>query len=251
MRRAALRHTALLCASALLLAMGGPPASITIHLIGDSTMADKPDPEHNPERGWGQAFPSLVREGVVVRSHAVNGRSTKSFMDEGRWRAVREALVPGDVVFIQFGHNDQKREDSTRYAAADTDYRRNLAQFVRETRAAGATPVLFTSIVRRQFDSTGALVDTHGEYPRVVRDIAREHTVPLIDLEQRTAAWVREAGVAGSVPFFVHTAAGEFPRFPAARVDNTHLSPRGAAAVAGMVVEALRALNAELATLVR
>ncbi|MES2523982.1 MAG: rhamnogalacturonan acetylesterase [Gemmatimonadota bacterium] len=216
--------------------------AVTIHLIGDSTMADKPDPGRNPERGWGQALPTFVQAGTVVRNHAVNGRSTKSFIDQGRWDAVRKALVAGDYVFIQFGHNDQKTDDSTRYTAPFTAYRRNLERFVREARAAGATPVLFTSIVRRQFNVKGTLEDTHGLYPLVVRDVARDLQVPMVDLQLLTEELVQTAGPEASKGFYVFTAAGEFPAFPLAREDNTHLSPRGARVVAGLAVHALRGL---------
>lgn len=214
-------------------------ASISLHLIGDSTMADKPDPEHNPERGWGQALPAFVRTGVVVRNHAVNGRSTKSFIDQGRWDDVRRSLQRGDYVFIQFGHNDQKIEDSTRYTAPQTAYRRNLERFVRDTREAGATPVLFTSIVRRQFDADGRLADTHGLYPQVVRDVARDLEVPLVDLQHRTQELVQRAGPDSSKAFYVFTIAGQISAFPAAREDNTHLSPRGATVVARLAVQEL------------
>lgn len=227
------------------------PSPVALYLIGDSTMADKPDPANNPERGWGQALPEFVREGAVVRNHAVNGRSTKSFIDQGRWDSVRVALHKGDYVFIQFGHNDQKLDDSTRYTAPLTGYRRNLERFVRETRAAGATPVLFTSIVRRQFNAKGVLEDTHGLYPLVVRDVARELQVPLIDLQLRTEELVQRAGPDSSKALYVFTTAGQFSAFPAAREDNTHLSPRGASAVARLAVQELRARVPALARLLR
>jgi lysophospholipase L1-like esterase len=228
--------------AALVLAMAVPSptaAPVTVYLIGDSTMADKPDPAHNPERGWGQALPAYARPGVVVKNHAVNGRSTKSFLDQGRWEAVRAQLHKGDVVFIQFGHNDQKSDDSTRYTAPFTAYRRNLERFVTETRAAGATPVLFSSIVRRQFNAKGVLEDTHGLYPLVVREVARDLRVAFVDLQLRTEELVQRAGPDSSRALYVHTKAGEFPAFPLAREDKTHLSPRGADEVAKLAVTEL------------
>lgn len=233
------------------LAAAAPPASPVIHLIGDSTMADKPDPAHNPERGWGQALPEFATAGAVVRNHAVNGRSTRSFIDQGRWEAVRAQLRRGDYLFIQFGHNDQKVDDSTRYTAPFTAYRRNLARFVREARAAGAVPVLFTPIVRRKFNAQGTLEDTHGLYPLAVRDVARELQVPLIDLQLLTEELVQRAGPDGSRALYVHTRAGEWPAFPAERADDTHLSPRGASAVARLAAQALRAQVPALRALLR
>ena len=202
-------------------------------------MADKPDPENNPERGWGQALPNLVSESVSVHNHAVNGRSTKSFIDEGRWEKVRATLHAGDYVLIQFGHNDEKNEDSTRYAAADGAYRVNLQRFVREARAAGATPILLTPIVRRQWSSTGALTNTHGKYPAAVRDVATAENVALIDAEQLTADLLKRYGDEKSKSLFVWTAQGEYPAFPASRSDNTHLSPAGAREVAALIAKQL------------
>ena len=122
---------------------------ITVFTIGDSTMANK-KAEVAPETGWCQVFQTFVESTVLIKNRAVNGRSTKSFINEGRWKSVFDSLQAGDYVFIQFGHNDEKIQDSTRYTEPFTGYRRNLELFVRETREKGATPILFTSIVRRQ-----------------------------------------------------------------------------------------------------
>jgi lysophospholipase L1-like esterase len=234
-----MRILSLTLAATLLAAAVPPREPVTLHLIGDSTMADKPDPEHNPERGWGQALPEFVGAGAVVKNYAVNGRSTKSFIDQGRWDTVRDALRPGDFVFIQFGHNDEKREDSTRYTAPRGAYQANLERFVREARAKGAVPVLFTSIVRRSFDANGKIKDTHGDYPVVTREVAAAQHVPLIDLEAITRAILEREGAEPSKRLFVYTREGEFPAFPAARTDDTHLSPRGAREVARAAVSAL------------
>ena len=243
-----IRH-ALLVAATVLLSASTPAPAVSVYLIGDSTMADKPDPEHNPERGWGQALPPLAASGVTVRNHAVNGRSTRSFIDQGRWEEVRTRLKAGDYVFIQFGHNDQKSDDSTRYAAPFTAYRRNLERFVLETRAARGKPVLFTSIVRRKFNAQGVLEDTHGTYPLAVRDVARSLDVPMVDLQLLTEELVLKSGVEGSKRLYVHTREGEFPAFPGARTDDTHLSPYGAREVALLAVQALHQIDASMAKL--
>lgn len=210
-------------------------------------MADKPDPAHNPERGWGQALPALFDSGVIVRNHAVNGRSSKSFITEGRWDTVQHALHRGDFVFIQFGHNDEKIEDTTRYAAADGAYRTNLERFIRDTRAAGATPVLFTPIVRRQWSDKGELTETHGQYPAAVRAVAKQQNVQLVDLQQLTAELLTTYGNEKSKSLFVWTTEGQFPAFPAARSDNTHLSPSGAALVAQLAAKRIRTMGGVLA----
>ena len=127
-----------------------PKQSVNIFMIGDSTMANKLTAKE-PERGWGQMFPLFFSEEVKIHNHAQNGRSTKSFIGEGRWKVVLDSLKPGDYVIIQFGHNDQK-EDSTRHTDPFKTFRANLEKYINETRAKGAFPILCTSIVRRKFD---------------------------------------------------------------------------------------------------
>ena len=123
----------------------------TIHLMGDSTMAEKDLTGGNPERGWGMMLPNFVDDSFRVVNYAQNGRSTKSFIDRGLWDKVYDALRPGDYVFIQFGHNDAKADDPERYAPAFGAYQDNLRQFVRGAREKGATPVLLTPVARRWF----------------------------------------------------------------------------------------------------
>jgi lysophospholipase L1-like esterase len=233
---------------ATLAAGHAPRAQATLYLIGDSTMADKPDPAHNPERGWGQALPRYVDTAqVAVRNHAVNGRSTRSFIAQGRWDSVRTRLRPGDYVLIQFGHNDQKVEDSTRFTNPYTAYRRNLARFVSETRARGATPVILSPITRRSFNEHGVLADTHGAYPWVARTVARETNTPFVDLLLLSEELVARAGPERSKALYVWAAPGQHARFPAARQDDTHLSPAGADSIARLAARELRALGGPLA----
>lgn len=222
----------------------------TIFLIGDSTLADKPDAS-DPERGWGQALPGLLSDGVAVRNHAVNGRSTKSFLREGRWTKVLGELKAGDWVLIQFGHNDEKKEDSTRYAAPQTDYRRNLLRFIRETQAKGAKPVLLTPVVRRRFDAGGAWSDTHGDYPTVVKEVAGETGVPLIDLEALSRDMVRQAGPEKSRRLYLAFQPGTYASRPKGIADDTHFSAYGARKIAGLVVADWRRQQLPLAAFVR
>jgi lysophospholipase L1-like esterase len=210
---------------------------VTVHMIGDSTMADKPL-EGNPERGWGQLFPLYVREGVTVTNYARNGRSTQSFIDEGRWEVVTKALRPGDWVFIQFGHNDEKHANPEEYARAG--FKQNLERYVRETRAKGARPLLLTPVMRRRFDEKGRFFDTHGEYPAVVREVARELDVPLIDLHRETERMVVDAGVEDSKRIFLWIEAGQYVSCALGKQDDTHLSEQGARRVAGLVADSLR-----------
>ncbi|MCM1151966.1 MAG: pectinesterase family protein [Alistipes senegalensis] len=218
--------------------------SLRVYLIGDSTCATKKLDKQNPERGWGHMFQPLFDETVVIENHAVNGRSTKSFRDEGRWDRVCDGLRSGDYVFIQFGHNDQKINDSTRYSAPER-YAENLRRYVREARAKGARPVLLTPIVRRNFVD-GVLTDTHGEYPAAVRRVAAEEQVPLIDMEPLTREWVAALGDETSKACFMWVAPGVCPLYPDGRQDDTHLNVRGAHVVARMVGERLREQIPEL-----
>lgn len=214
---------------------------INIYMIGDSTMANKPGtPEENPERGWGQVLHTFFNEKAMVHNHAVNGRSTKSFIDEGRWEEVRKQLKPGDCVFIQFGHNDQKYKDPSRYTNPWTGYRRNLEKFVKETRAKGAYPILLSSIVRRKFNEHGTLVDTHGEYPFVSRVVAERMEVPFIDMQLMTEDYVAALGDERSKEIYLWVDAGEYDKFPKGKQDDTHLNLKGAKAYSDLVVEEIR-----------
>ena len=219
-----------------------PQPAVRIFMIGDSTMADKPL-AGNPERGWGQLFPQYLTEDVAVKNYAVNGRSTKSFLKEGRWDSVLKYLRKDDWVFIQFGHNDQKIEDSTRYAAPQTLYRTNLIKFVNETRAKGANPILVTPVMRRKFDAQGKFVDQHGAYPDVVRAIAKEMNVPLIDLHQSSQKLIESQGVEGSKKLFLWMDAKHFAAAPDGKKDDTHFSEYGAAQMASLVCDELKAKN--------
>lgn len=212
----------------------------TIYTIGDSTMADK-KPEVYPETGWCQGLGEYFDEYVKVDNQAVNGRSTKSFIDEGRWQIVLDSLKPGDFVFIQFGHNDQKDYDSTRYTTPFGTYSENLARFVSETLEKGATPVLFTSIVRRKFGEDGKLVDTHGEYLLAVKSVAKDMNVSLIDLQKLTENWVNSIGDEPSKKMYLWTEPDD--RFPEGRKDDTHLSAEGAKKVAQLALDECRKQN--------
>lgn len=235
---------------ALLVGLWGPSAvsaqdaaaQQTLFLAGDSTMADKPDLDL-PERGWGQLFREWVRPPLVLDNRAVNGRSTKSFRDLGHWDALLESMTPGDWVVIQFGHNDSKTSDPARFTEPEGEYRRNLRAFVREVRSKGGHPVLATSVVRRRFDDTGAFYDSHGDYPRVVREVASEEGVPLLEMEDRTRELVKRHGPEGSRKLFLHFEPGEHPGLPDGLRDDTHFSELGARLVAELAAREMARLH--------
>lgn len=181
----------------------------------------------------------FLTEAVRVENHAVNGRSTKSFIDEGRWKAVIEKVRPGDYVFILFGHNDQK-EDAARHTDPGSTFDANLVRFVSETKAKGGHPVLFTPIVRRHFDDKEKLVDTHGDYPAATRRVAASLDVPLIDLNTATHEWIESLGDVPSRDYFMWVAPATVPAMPEGKEDNTHLNVAGARTVATLAARALK-----------
>ncbi|GAB3657976.1 hypothetical protein GCM10028791_30700 [Echinicola sediminis] len=219
---------------------------ITIFLIGDSTMANKSYAGSNPEKGWGQVFGLYFKEGVRVENHALNGRSSKSFRGEGHWDKVYNSIQPGDYVVIEFGHNDQKIKSPDRYSAPDTEYRDNLIRYIKETYEKGGRPVLATPISRRSYDENQKLIDTHGRYSEVVREVAEEYDIPLFDLHKKTVALIEQFGYEKSKELFLHYRPGDYERFQKGQEDNTHLSPTGAFKVCDLVVEELRKKLPEL-----
>jgi len=224
---------------------------ITIYMVGNSTMSDKPFNDGNPEKGWGQIFPVYFKKGIRIENHAVNGRSTKSFLDEGRWEVVQERITPGDYIIIEFGHNDAKQEDPKRFAEAQTTYRWNLEKFVDETRDNGGIPILATPIVRRRFDEKGIFYDVHGEYPEVVREVAEEKNVILLDLHEKSEAMLIQYGEENSKQLFLHIAPGEYSSLPDGKTDDTHFSGTGAFRICDFVAQEIRLKIPELAGYLR
>jgi DNA sulfur modification protein DndE len=214
---------------------------VTIFLIGDSTMANK-RPEDSPETGWGQVFSQYFDHSIEIQNHAVNGRSTKSFRALGHWDKVLPQLKKGDWVLIQFGHNDSKKDDTTRFADAQTDYRQNLARYIQEIRSKGANPVLITPVARRKFDESGSFIDQHGEYPTVVKEVAKQLKTPLIDLHQKSQKIIEQHGIGGSKSIFMHFEGGIYPKFKDRKEDNTHFSPYGASLIASVVADEIKKL---------
>lgn len=215
----------------------------TLFLIGDSTMANKENPDKNPEHGWGQVLPQFLTTGIEVQNHAMNGRSSKSFRTEGRWDKVDKQLKKGDFVVIQFGHNDQKLKDSTKFTNPHTQYRANLERYVNETRAKGATPILMTSIVRRNFNENGVLIDTHSDYPLVVRMVANDMKVAFVDLQLLTEQMEISNGPEKSKLLHLHFKEGENSYYPKGKADDTHLSKLGAETVAKLALKSLKSLK--------
>lgn len=223
----------------------------TIYTIGDSTMANKKNPDVNPEHGWVQVLPQFFNDRVKIDNRAVNGRSTRSFINEKRWDSIYKYLKKGDYVFIQFGHNDAKENDAKRFTNPHTAYRHNLIRFVLESREKGATPILFSSIVRRNFNEFGTLVDTHGAYPLETRLVATEYKVPFIDLQYLSEKLEESYGVEASKKLHLHFEPGESDYFKEGKTDDTHLSELGATEIAKLVINELKRMQIDLAELIK
>ena len=201
----------------------------TVYIAGDSTAAQKYS-DAAPETGWGMALPFFLHKDMPVANHAVNGRSSKSFIDEGRLDAVLAAIRPGDLLLVQFAHNDEKTTDPTRYTEPWTTYQECLRRYIAGARAKGARPVLATPVERRRFDAGGNAVPTHGEYPAAMRALAEEERVALLDVQALSLALWQELGVEETKTYFNWTGTEQ---------DNTHFNPPGAIAVARLVAREL------------
>jgi lysophospholipase L1-like esterase len=226
------------------------PPRITVYLAGDSTMAPKL-PEKRPETGWGEMLPDFFDSTRVrIENHARNGRSTRTFISEGRWQSIVDSLHTGDYVFIQFGHNDESKTKTDRYTSPD-DYRANLQRFVRDARSKGANPVLLTPVMRRRFDNNANVRDSHGEYPDIVRSVSAEMRVPLIDMHRKTEVLLTLFGPQASSALFLQLPPHENPNYPNGIMDNTHFSPFGARIVASLAVEGIREAKLDLVSAFR
>jgi pectinesterase len=235
----------------------------TIFIIGDSTAAEKDLSKGSPERGWGMALQCFFDEAFIrVDNHAVNGRSSKSFLDEGRWQKVLDKIKPGDYVIIQFGHNDEK-PNPARHTEPGSTFDANLAKFVTETRQMGGIPVVMNPVVRRNFavkavkndddealrnttfkdgakiEEGDMLKDTHGLYAVAPRQVADSLHAYFIDATKITHDLEQGLGVEGSKKLHMWYQPGEHPAVPDGKQDNTHYNIYGAHQVAKLFADAL------------
>ncbi len=228
---------------------------VRVLMAGDSTMADKVltktvkdsvtgNEIEVPflERGWGMMLPNLLNEKAVVKNYAKNGRSTRTFVEEGLWTELINNARKGDVVIIQFGHNDSSISKGERYTNP-TQFRLNFTAFVVEVKAKGAMPVLCTPVARRKFNNEGVLEPSHGEYPEIIRSVAKAQDVPLVDMENITSEWLMREGVEGSKKFFHKFPPSVSPLYPKGLDDNTHFNEAGAKEVALMFAGEVKRLK--------
>ncbi|MDA3879044.1 MAG: rhamnogalacturonan acetylesterase [Prolixibacteraceae bacterium] len=233
---------------AILISCNKTERTPVLHMIGDSTMANKTDLDY-PERGWGQVLPEFFDSSLTIMNYSRNGRSSRSFIYESRWDTVYSKIQPGDYVVVQFGHNDDVETKIGRHSTLE-EYEYNLSKFVRETLEKGAEPILCTPIVRRNFVDS-VLVETHGEYPDVVRNVANKFDVMLVDMHIQSRELVKNLGVEDSKPIYLHLPADKYKKAPDGKIDNTHFSGEGARKMASFFVDHLSKTNHELAKYIK
>lgn len=233
---------------------------IHIFMAGDSTMALKPlyknvydsiagdsIAEPFPEKGWGQVLPEFFNNNILVEDLAQNGRSSRTFIEQGWWQKIMDNLQKGDYVVIQFGHNDSAKDKLDRYTPP-ADYIANLSRFVDEVVAKGGKPIICTSVVRRRFDKNGVFQDSHGEYVDLARQVAKDKNIPLIDMYEKSKSLVSTLGDEQSKELYLHVKDGENRNFPGGRIDNTHFREKGAKAMAQLFIDGLKEQKIEVLT---
>lgn len=218
----------------------------TIFLAGDSTVCDQYE---EPYMGWGQFLPCLFKEGVAISNHAFSGRSIVSFIKEKRLQNILEVIKPGDYLFIQFGHNDQKI--GAFYAGIGEKYNECLKLYIDVAREKGAKPVLITPMHRRSFYENNKIINTLEDYPKTVKSIAKEMNVPLIDLNERSEVLFNKLGPEKCKELFLHFKPGELEKYPKGIIDDTHFSKLGAGCLAEIVVDEIRKNNLSISKFLR
>lgn len=214
---------------------------ITVFLAGNSTVVNQ---ENEPWASWGQMFPRFFDTHVAIANHAESGLSLGSFLSSNRLDKILAVAKPGDYLFIEFGHNDQK--DKGAHAGAFKSYSERLRHFVEAFRGVGGVPVIVTSTARRHFDDDGQLKHTLGDFPKAAKAVAAEMDVPLIDLNAMTREFYLALGVEGSKKALVHYPAHTFPNQTTALSDNTHFNTYGAYEISKMVVQGVKDLKLPL-----
>jgi lysophospholipase L1-like esterase len=204
----------------------------TIYLTGDSTVVDA---QYEPWASWGQMLPCFfVPNEVVIANYAESGETLKAFEDRHRIDKIWTQLKPGDYLFIQFGHNDQKAGNSTK-----SGYRKRLKEWIQKARQLGAVPVLVTSMNRRVFDENNKIINTLDDFPEAMREIAKEENVNLIDLNAMSKTLFEAMGPENSKKAFVYYPANAYPNQQNALADDTHFNPYGAYELAQCVVKSI------------
>jgi lysophospholipase L1-like esterase len=231
----------------LLMSFALQQKKIRIYLIGDSTMCLY-EPSRAPVTGWGMPFVNFFDKTVQFENRARGGRSTRTFLSENRWKPIADSLSAGDYVLMQFGHNDEAKEEiyKDRYTPV-ADYKTNLIRFITETRGKKANPILITPVSRMKFDARGIAQETHAEYTSAVYEVGKQYDTPVIDLDKASRELYQQLGPERTKMLFMQIAPGVNPVYPEGQKDNTHFNELGAREIAQLVLREIRTLNLELA----
>jgi lysophospholipase L1-like esterase len=194
-------------------------------------------------------LPSFFGSKIAIANEAESGETIRSFVSEHRLEKIMSTMRTGDYLMIQFGHNDQK--PGAGYVPAATDFKTYLLQYIGETQAHGSTPILVTPMHRRDFDAEGKIVQTLGDYPEAMREVAKQKGLALIDLNALSKTLFEALGEEGTLHAFVHFPANTFPDQPEALADNTHFTSYGAYELARTIVQSMRDEKLPLARYLR
>ncbi|MCH5255660.1 MAG: rhamnogalacturonan acetylesterase [Lachnospiraceae bacterium] len=215
----------------------------TIYWAGDSTVQYNGIKTY-PQTGIGQVFNLFIKPEIKISNHAKNGRSTKSFIDESRLEPIYDSITEGDFLFIQFGHNDEKKDDPARYTEPFGEFVENLEKFVNVARNKKAYPVIITPVERRNFIDTSVTTEfNHDEYVKAMKQTAEKLDVALIDLNSMSREELKKKGVEASKDWYMHLPEGVYPYHMEGLADNTHLKYAGAVAYAGCIARGLKELG--------
>ncbi|ANF95822.1 hypothetical protein AR543_07260 [Paenibacillus bovis] len=217
-----------------------------IYIAGDSTVQTYTDAQR-PQAGWGQMIGRYFDQGVTFRNHAISGRSTRTFIEQGRLDAIWREIQPGDYLLIQFGHNDANQAKPDRYTPV-ADYKRYLHQYIQGARDHGATPILITPMGTRTPDADGHFQISFPEYVAAMKQVASDTATPLLDLSASSVAYYNSIGAEATKQLFLYTAPGQYPAFIAGSADDIHFQEYGADRIARLVADGIRALSLPIST---
>ena len=219
-----------------------------IYWAGDSTVQTNSFLTY-PQTGIGQEMGRYLKRNIRIENHARNGRSTKSFLDEGRFDVIADRISAGDFLFIQFGHNDEKKEDPARFTEPGTAYKENLKFMADAAFKKGAFPVLITPLERRKFTEGKLTTCAHEPYVKAMKELAEKEGIPLVDLNAMSREALEKAGPEESLGWYMHLPSGKYAAYPEGKEDDTHLQVSGAFFYAGLVAEGLKKLGCRYAGL--
>lgn len=209
---------------------------INLFLAGGSSLQSFP-PERAPLAGWGQALALYFTDTVNIANYAISGRSSRSFVEEGRLEQIKETMEKGDYLIVHFGHNDVKKDH--RYTEPSTTFKQYMTMYVDAARECGAIPILVTPVNKRKFDEAGNIVSSTDQYAEAVKQLGADLNVTVIDLERTSRALLQQLGPEWSQRLFLWAVPGEYGNYPDGKQDNSHFNELGARLMAELFAKEL------------